>query len=89
MPRKTKRAVAAMGAQIAIDPGSIESYCAAARRTSMRAGLLLAGDLSVVLGALLGGNVSFESVGYSSDALDLLHFWISPEMTQLRRGLGA
>lgn len=88
MPRKVKRAVAAMGSQIAIDPGSIEAYCTAARRTSMRAGLLLAGDLGVVLNALLGGTVSLEMLGYSSDALDLLHFWISPEMTQLRRGLG-
>lgn len=89
MPRKVKRAVAGMGSSITLDPGSIEAYCAAARRTSMRAGLLLAGDLSVVLNALLGGNVSVAMLGYSSDALDLLHFWISPEMTKLRRGLGS
>lgn len=87
MPRKIKRAVAGMG--LALDPHAIELYCTAARRTSMRAGLLVSGDLSVVLHALLGGTVSFEMLGYSPDAMDLLHFWISPEMTQLRRGLGA
>ena len=88
MPRKVKRAVAGLGA-FANDPIAIEAYCAAARRTSMRAGLLISGDLSIVLQALLGGQASFETLGYSADALDLLHFWISPEMTTLRRGLGA
>jgi hypothetical protein len=55
----------------------------------MRCGLLLSGDLVAVLEALLDEAPRLYSVRASVDATDLLLFWISPAMLELRRGLGA
>ncbi len=88
MPRKIKKllpdAIAAIG-----DTRSVEEFCRAARLTAMRAGLLLSADLRTVLTALLGGTApGLDTVLGHDEARDLLHFWISPTMLELRRSTG-
>ncbi|MEM9068545.1 MAG: hypothetical protein AAGE52_08570 [Myxococcota bacterium] len=87
MPRKTKRLIPTAVATIP-SADALTTYCAAARQTAMRAGLLLAGDLQLVLTALLnGGAPTLPVVLAHPDARALLNFWLSPAMLELRRRL--
>ncbi|MBX3251689.1 MAG: hypothetical protein KF901_31215 [Myxococcales bacterium] len=89
LPRKTRKAIAALAPTLPEGGVGLVAFCRDARRSAMRAGLLVAGDLGVVLEALLDEPPRLYSVRASGDAHDLLHYWISPAMLELRRGLGA
>ncbi len=87
-PRKIKKLLPA--AVAAIDDGrGVEAFCRAARRTALRAGLLVSGDLRTVLAAITGSATpDLRAVLDDDEARDLLYFWISPAMLELRRSAG-
>lgn len=89
LPRKTRKAIAALAPTLPEGGVGLVAFCRDARRSALRAGLLVAGDLGVALEALLDEPPKLYSVRASGDASDLLNYWISPAMLELRRGLGA
>lgn len=89
LPRKTRKAVQQLAPSLPEGGARLPAFCRDARRSAMRCGLLLSGDLVAVLEALLDESPRLYSVRASVDATDLLLFWISPAMLELRRGLGA
>lgn len=87
-PRKIRKLLPDAVAAIE-DARTIEEFCRAARLTAMRAGLLLSADLRTVMAALLGGTPpNLRAVLGHDEARDLLYFWISPTMLELRRSTG-
>jgi hypothetical protein len=89
LPRKTRKAVQQLAPTLPEGGERLPAFCRDVRRSAMRCGLLLSGDLVAVLEALLDEAPRLYSVRASVDATDLLLFWISPAMLELRRGLGA
>lgn len=89
LPRKTRKAVQQLAPTLPEGGARLPAFCRDVRRSAMRCGLLLSGDLVAVLEALLDEAPRLYSVRASVDATDLLLFWISPAMLELRRGLGA
>ena len=86
MSRKARRAIAEAAA--GVGNADVDAWAAAAASSTLRAGLLLAGDLRVALAAVLPAPISLESVGASKMARDLVAFFISHESLALRRELG-
>ena len=64
------------------------AFVSALRRTALRAGLLAAGDLRAALETVLGVPPTLDTVKRSADAVDLVHFHLSPTSLALRRELG-
>ena len=60
----------------------------AARGAAQRGGLLAANDLSTALRRVVGGEATVDRVLGSADALDVLHFWLSPACVAIRHDLG-
>lgn len=89
LPRRTRKAVQQLAPALPEGGAKLVEFCRDARRSAMRAGLLLSGDLVAVLEALLAGPLLFSTIRRSADAADLLDYWLSPAMQELRRGLGA
>ncbi|MCB9635658.1 MAG: hypothetical protein H6721_26360 [Sandaracinus sp.] len=89
LPRKTRKAVQQLAPSLPDGGAGLPAFCRDVRRSAMRAGLLLSGDLTLVLQALLDEAPRLYSIRASVDATDLLQFWLSPAMLELRRGLGA
>jgi hypothetical protein len=87
MPRKVRKVVPEMVRALGDDGRSILAWSQLVHRTANRAGLLVSGDIGGAL-RLLIGEVSRENVLRSGDALDLLHFWLSPGALVLRQRLG-
>lgn len=88
MSRKVRKAIPDVIRGLPDGGRGVGEYVTAAKRTAMRAGLLLAGDLGAALEAVLGYRASTEAVRGSADARDLVTFWISPAAIGLRRDLG-
>ncbi len=88
MPRKTRKAAATLAAQVPDGGRDVEAFCVGVRRGAMRAGALVGGDLTSIVTALIDEHPSLAVVRATADANDLIHFWISPQMIELRRSLG-
>jgi len=88
LPRKVRKQVATLAAQIPDGGRGVVAYCHAARRTALRSGLLLSGDLATTLRIVLDDEPTLGAVRASPEALDLLTFWLSPAMASLRKSLG-
>lgn len=86
--RRARKSVQELAPRVLTPERSVEAYCRAARRTTLRAGLLIAGDLHGALSVILGGHVSLEHLRASEDAMDLVGFHLSPISLALRRELG-
>jgi hypothetical protein len=87
MPRRVRKALPELLRALG-DGRDLDVAARAARRSALRAGLLLAGDPAAGLEAVLGRGVSREAVQDDPDARDLVAFWLSPEALAARRDLG-
>ncbi|MEM9187658.1 MAG: hypothetical protein AAGF12_00680 [Myxococcota bacterium] len=86
LPRKTRKTLTETGK--AIQGAEVEPWCYHAQAAALRAGTLVAGDLRLALGAVLGGGVSGEAVLASEPARQLLSFWLSSQIVRLRHEIG-
>jgi hypothetical protein len=86
MSRRARKAIAEATSTAA--GADADAWASAAIRSSLRAGLLLAGDLRVGLAAVLEGPATPDAIAASPVARDLLAFWISDSSLALRRELG-
>jgi tetratricopeptide (TPR) repeat protein len=87
MPRRVRKALPDLLRALG-DGRDLDAAARAARRTTLRAGLLLAGDPAAALEAVLGRGVSRDAVQDDGDALDLVSFWLSPDALAARREMG-
>jgi hypothetical protein len=88
MPRCVRKHVHELASKLPSDAASYVAFVSALRRTAMRAGLLSAGDLRAALEMVIGQPPTIETVRKSPDAIDLVHFHLSPTSLALRRELG-
>ncbi|MCG8555751.1 MAG: hypothetical protein MJD61_10775 [Proteobacteria bacterium] len=86
MPRDLARELASAAAAAGLHDADVEGYCLGLHKSSVRAGLLACGDLSLALASILE---DFEraDVESSDQARDVTLFWLSTEMHALRRHL--
>lgn len=87
MPRRVRKAAGEQARALG-DGRALHTWAGCVHRTADRAGLLLAGDLTSALRALLGEAPDRDSLLSAPDALDLYVFGLSPEALALRRRLG-
>lgn len=87
LTRKSRKAIPEL-ARALDGAASIEDVCRALRRTLLRAGMLLAVDPQPALEAVLGSDVSRDSVRANDDARDSVRFWTSQDALAMRRELG-
>lgn len=88
LPRRTRKALAPLAARIPDGGAGLEAFCAALRRATMRAGVLVAGDLAAVVEAMLDEPPNLGAVKATPEVRGLVEFWITPTMIELRRSLG-
>jgi lipopolysaccharide biosynthesis regulator YciM len=88
LSRRARRAIAELADRLPNDAQAFETYVLAARRSALRAGLLVAGDVGMALWAVLGEPPDMDAVRASDDALDMVRFWTSGDAAALRRALG-
>jgi hypothetical protein len=88
MPRKVRKAIPEITQRIPDAGVGVPDFCVAAHAAALRAGLVGAGELHVVLEALLGRGVSPESALEHKGARDLLSFWLSEDARAVRAALG-
>lgn len=88
MSRKARKAIGEWAATVDDGGAGVIDYCRAARATTLRAGLVVSGDLYGTLKLLLGGEPSWPVVQESPDARELVLFWLSRPALALRRELG-
>ncbi len=87
MGRRARKTVAA--AASALGTGErLESFCAAARFTALRAATLMSGNLSASLELILGERPTLDRVKRSRDAVETVMFWTSPAAARLRTEMG-
>jgi tetratricopeptide (TPR) repeat protein len=84
--RKLRRELNSALVESGVNLEEISVYITAARRCLQRVGLLLVGDIQVALNDLL----DFDSyqVQVSSEAMELIAFFVSPQHLALRREIG-
>jgi hypothetical protein len=87
MPRKVRKAIPEITSRIPNAGVGVPDFCAAAHGAALRAGLVGAGELHVVLEALMGRGISLESALGHAGARDLLAFWLSEDARVVRAGL--
>jgi len=88
MPRKVRKAIQPIANAIPDAGMGVPAFCETAHRAALRAGLVGAGELRVVLEALLGRELDGERVMGHAAARDLLEFWLSEDARGVRAGLG-
>ncbi len=88
MPRRVRKGVAPIATRIPDAGVGVPAFCQAAHLAALRAGLIAAGELRVVLEAVLGANVSPVRVNASRGARDLISFWLSERAREVRQRLG-
>jgi len=88
MPRRVRKSVPDLIRSLGVDGASIDAWAHELARTANRAGLLASNDLVTTLHRVLGAAPTPELVRASSDAMDLVYFWLSTDCIAIRRRLG-
>jgi hypothetical protein len=88
LPRKTKKALPELAAQLPDGGADMPRQCALLLQQTRRLGLLLAGDLPASLDDVVGALPSRDTIGASEGALDLIRTWTGAGLAGLRKKLG-
>lgn len=88
MPRKLRKPVADLAAQLPAGGSQLVAYCRSAKQSAARAGLTVSGDLHGTLSHLHGREPRVAEIQSSPYLEDLVLFWTSRDALTLRRELG-
>jgi tetratricopeptide (TPR) repeat protein len=91
LARAQRKELARLAAQLTRPEVQLDAYLDLLELCLARAGLLLADDLGVALAQVAaagGAGAELETFAGAPRALDLLRFWLSPRLLELRRELG-
>ena len=77
MSRKCRKGIQQVVAAMEDDGENFEAWCTAVRRSAMRAGMVVSGNLRSAIEYASGRVPSLEAIRASEDAKDLLRFWLS------------
>lgn len=88
LPRKLRKPVADLAAQLPAGGAQLVAYCRAAKQSAARAGLTVSGDLHGTLAHLHGREPRVAEIQSSPYLEDLVLFWTSRDALTLRRELG-
>jgi hypothetical protein len=87
--RAQRKELSRVAAQLEQPEPQLDAYLDLLELSLARAGLLLADDLSSALQhASSGAGAELETFAGAPRALDLLRFWLSPKLLELRREIG-
>ncbi len=87
MPRRVRKAIPPVVAAIGGDGRDLIAWGQQLHHSASRAGLLIANDFATGLRRAIG-TTDPEVVAATPEAIDILLFWLSPEVIDLRRRLG-
>ncbi len=88
LPRAQRKELARVRAELTQPQVQLDAYLDLLELALARAGLLLADDLALALAHVGGGGLEIETFAGATRALDLLRFWLSPRLLELRREIG-